>query len=113
MFKVIMIVFIIAFFLGHLLRTGQACFHHCFPSTCHRAGTELALSEGVDQLRVLVLLHLRHAAHMGLPALSSPSPAELITQASLQLAELTVNHFGVISACGKQNLKLVFVWIFE
>ena len=37
MFKVIMIVFIIIFFLGHLLRTGQACSHHYFPSTCHRA----------------------------------------------------------------------------
>lgn len=36
MFKVIMIVFIIIFFLGHLLRTGHACFHHHFPSTCHR-----------------------------------------------------------------------------
>lgn len=105
MFKVIMIVFIIVFFPGPPPQDRAACFHHCFPSTCHRAGTELALSEGIDQFRVLVLLHLRHAAHMGLPALSSPSPAELITQATL--------HFGVISACGKQNFKLVFVWIFE
>lgn len=81
MFKVIMIVFIIVFFLGHLLRTGQACFITVSPAPAIGLALSFALSEGIDSSgswsssicvtlptwgsQLCLLLHLQadHASH--------------------------------------------------